>query len=148
MDFNAVLTVRFLNERHMWRHKLHSTHLINAATLPCESRKRWPASTDRTARRQFQATGQPVSQMQDSDVMTSQLPRCEAKWVQHRCFQWGSVPLDADIKGMELPPANILIPLERQLIVLQLCCWQFLFSETLQQTFRPLLSKLSKRWQI
>jgi len=32
-----------------------------------------------------------------------------------------SVPLHSDIKGMELPPANILIPLERQLIALQLC---------------------------
>jgi len=46
---------------------------------------------------------------------------------------------------MELPPANILIPLERQLIALQLCRWQFLYNETLQQTFRRLLSKLSKR---
>jgi len=40
--------------------------------------------------------------------------------VQHTCFQWESVPLRSDIKGMELPPANILIPLERQLIALQL----------------------------
>jgi len=30
------------------------------------------------------------------------------------CIQWGSIPLRSDIKGMELPPANILIPLERQ----------------------------------
>jgi len=43
------------------------------------------------------------------------------------------------------PPANILIPPERQLIALQLCRWQFLYNETLQQTSRPLLSKLSKR---
>ena len=47
-----------------------------------------------------------------------------------------------------LPPANILIPIERQLIALQLCRWQFLYNETLQQTFRPLLSKLSKRRQM
>jgi len=60
----------------------------------------------------------------------------------------GSVPLHSDIKGMELPPANILIPLERQLTALQLCCRQFLYNETLQQTFRPLLSKLSERRQI
>jgi len=39
-------------------------------------------------------------------------------------------------------PANILIPLDRQLIVLQSCRWEFLYNETLQQTFRPLLSKL------
>jgi len=29
-----------------------------------------------------------------------------------------------------------------QLIALQLHCWQFLYNETLQQTSRPLLSKL------
>jgi len=52
--------------------------------------------------------------------MTSRLPRYEAKCVQRRCFQCGSVPLRSDIKGMELPAANILIPLERQLIALEL----------------------------
>ena len=41
--------------------------------------------------------------------------------LQRTSFQWGSVPLRSDIKSMELPPANILIPLERQLIALQLC---------------------------
>jgi len=30
----------------------------------------------------------------------------------------GSVPLRLDIKGTELPPANILIPLDGQLIAL------------------------------
>jgi len=82
---------------------------------------RRPASADRTARRQFQATGQPLSRTQASDAMTSQLPRYEAKCVQRRCFQCGSVPLRSDMKGTELPPDNILIPLERQLIALQLC---------------------------
>jgi len=53
--------------------------------------------------------------------MTSRLPRYEAKCVQRRCFQCGWVPLRSDIKGTELPPANILIPLEKQLIALQLC---------------------------
>ena len=36
---------------------------------------RRPASADRTARRQFQATGQPVSRTQASDAMTSRPPR-------------------------------------------------------------------------
>jgi len=36
--------------------------------------------------------------------MTSWLPRYEAKCVQRRCFQWGSVPLHTDIKRTELPP--------------------------------------------
>jgi len=82
---------------------------------------RRPASADRTARRQFQATGQPVSGTQASDAVTSWLPRYEAKCVQQRCFQCGLVPLHSDIKGTELPLANILIPLKRQLIALQLC---------------------------
>jgi len=69
---------------------------------------RRPASADRTARCQFQATGQPVSQTQASDAMTSRQPRYEAKCVQRRCFKCESVPLHSDIKGTELPTANIL----------------------------------------
>ena len=69
-----------------------------------QPKTRRPASADRTARRQFQATGQPVSRTQASDAMTSRLPRYEAKCVQRRCFQCGSVPLRLDIKGTELPP--------------------------------------------
>ena len=95
------------------------TDSLTAITLLNETRR--PATADRTARRQFQATDQPVSRTQASDATTSRLPRYEAKCVQRRCLQWGSVPLRSDIKGMELPPANILIPLERQLIALQLC---------------------------
>ena len=60
-----------------------------------------------------------------SDAMTSRLPRYEAKCVQRRCFQCGPVPLRSDIKGTQLPPANIFIPLERQLIALQL--WMVLW---------------------
>jgi len=45
------------------------------------STTRRPASADMTAHRQFQATGQPVSQTQASDAMTSQMPRYEAKYV-------------------------------------------------------------------
>ena len=64
---------------------------------------RRPASVDTTARRQFQATGQPVSRTQATDAMTSRLPRYEAKCGQRRCFQWGPVPLRSDMKGTELP---------------------------------------------
>ena len=49
--------------------------------------------------------------------------------------------------GRGHPPANILIPLERQLTALQLCRRQFLYNETLQQTSRPLLSKLYERFR-
>jgi len=106
------------------RHRQHIQCTVQAMQVtlvfPTVPTRR-PASADRTARRQFQATGQPVSRTQASDAVTSRLPRYEAKCVQRRCFQWGSVPLSSDIKGTELPPVNILIPLERQLIVLQLC---------------------------
>jgi len=92
------------------------------SSLICrEAKTRRPVSADRIACRQFQATGQPVSQRQDSDAMTSRLPRYEAKCVQCRCFQWGSIPLRSDIKGTELPPANTLTPLERQLTAIQPC---------------------------
>ena len=109
---------------------------------------RRPASADRTVRRQFQATSQPVSRTQASDAMTTRLPRYEAKCVQRRCFQCGSVSLRSDVNGKELPLANILIPLERQLTALQLCSGQFLYNKTLPQTFCPVLLKLSKRQQI
>ena len=87
--------------------------LLTERTISYQYCTRRPASADRTARRQFQATGQPVNRTQASDAMTSRLPRYEAKCVQRRCFQCGSVPLRSDIKGTdstELPPANILIP--------------------------------------
>jgi len=98
---------------------------------------RRPASADRTASRQFQATGHPVSRTHDRDAMTSRLPHYEAKCVQHRCFQCGSVPLRSDIKGTELPSANrpILIPLERQLIALQLCRWLFYITKFCSRLF-------------
>jgi len=57
-------------------------------------------------------------------------------------------PFAFGYQGNKATPANILIPPERQLIALELCRWEFLYNETLQQTFRPLLSKLSKRRQI
>ena len=56
-----------------------------------ELKTRRPASADRTARRQFQTTGQLVSRTQTSDAMTSRLPRYETKCVQCGCFQSGSV---------------------------------------------------------
>jgi len=36
-NFNAVFTVRFRKEQHMWWHEFHPPHLINVATLPCYS---------------------------------------------------------------------------------------------------------------
>jgi len=47
-------------------------------------------------------------------------------------FRRGWVNLSQDFRGR--PLADILIPLERQLIALQLCRRQFLYSETLQQS--------------
>jgi len=47
-------------------------------------------------------TSQPVSRTQASDA-SGRLARYEAKCVQRMHFQSGSVPLRADVKGMELP---------------------------------------------
>jgi len=138
---NRKLLGGFLSNLHCIQRRISRNFWATVCT-------RRPESNDRTARRQFQATGQPMSWTQASDAMTSRLPRYEAKRVQRRCFQCGSVPLCSDIKGTELPAANILIAFERQLIALRLCRWQFLYNETLQQTFRLLLSKLCKRRQI
>jgi len=117
--------ISFIRRGMLYSRCVRSSMLHESETWPVRKDKR-PASPDRTARRQFQATGQPVSRTQAGDAMTSRLPRYEAKYVQRRCFQWGSVPLRSDIKGTELPPANILIPLERQLIALQFCRGEFL----------------------
>ena len=38
IDINAVFNVRINDERYMWRYELHPPHLINVATLSCESR--------------------------------------------------------------------------------------------------------------
>jgi len=73
----------------------------------------------------------------------------QRKMCQNSLPSGGGRSLGARISGGRgCPPANILIPLERQFIALQLCCWQFLYNETLQQTYRPVLSTLSKRRQI
>ena len=55
--------------------------------------------------------------MQASDTLTSQLLHYEAKCVQRRFFQCGLVPLRSGIKGMELPPANIIELLFLSLVV-------------------------------
>jgi len=57
-------------------------------------------------------------------------------------------PFALRYQGNGATSCHILASFERQLIALQLCRWQFSYNETLQQTFRPLLSKLSERRQI
>ena len=61
----------------------------------------------------------------------------ESNMVQNSLPSGGGMSLGARISGGSgRPRDNILIPLERQLIALQLCRWHFLYNETLQQTFR------------
>ena len=43
--------------------------------------------------------------------------------------------------------AKMSIPFDRQLIVLQLCCWKFLDNETLQQTFNAFCQNSCKKRQ-
>jgi len=99
-------------------------HIPNfTAKLISRMSTRRPASGDRTARRQLQATGQPVSRTQANDAMTSRLSSYETKCVQRRCFQCGQRvdPFAFSYQGNGATPANILMPLERQLNALQLC---------------------------
>ena len=74
--------------------------------LSSEVRTRRPASADRKARRQFQATGQPVTRTQASDAMTSRLPRYEANCVQRRCLQWGVGPFAFRYQGNRATPCQ------------------------------------------
>jgi len=93
-------------------------------------------------------------------LLANQWAECRlvTQW-RHNSALWGEVcatevlpmrvsPFAFRYQGNGATPANILIPLERQLIVLQLYRWQFLYNETLQETFHPLFSKLSRRRQI
>jgi len=126
---------------------------------------RRPASADRTARRQFQATGQPVRRTQANDTMTTRLPRYDAKCVQRRCFQCGSIPLRSDAKGTEIFPANILIPLERHywlrynfaaesFYIMNLCsrlfvlCCRHCPKDDKFRYFIPILRKLGAAWNL
>jgi len=57
----------------------------------------------------------------------------QGKICQNSLPSGGGRSLGAKISGGRgRPPANILIPLERQLIALQLCRREFLYNETLQ----------------
>jgi len=105
-----------------------------------------------------------VSRTQASDALTSRLPRYEAKCVQRRCFQCDSVPLHWDIKGTELPPANILMPLERHWLRYNLAADSFYVMKrfstlyvlycrdcTKDDKFRyiiPILRKLGAAWNL
>jgi len=114
----------------------------NSHTHRKNARTRRPASADRTVRRQFQATGQPVSRTHASDAMTSRLPRYEASATQVLPMRVG--PFAFQYQGNGDTASQYTVTTDRQLTALQLCRWEFLYNETFQQTFRPLLSKLSK----
>jgi len=59
----------------------------------------------------------------------------EGKMCQNSLPSGGGRSLGAKVSGGKgRPPANILIPLERQLIALQLCREKILYNETLPQT--------------
>ena len=103
---------------------------------------RRPASAVRTARRQFQATGKPVRRTQASDAMASRLPRYEAKCVQRRCFQYGSV-FAFRYQGNGATPCQYIDTTRKAIdCATTLPLRVYLYNEILQETFRPLLSKL------
>jgi len=104
---------------------------------------RRPASAERTARRQFQATGPPVSRTQASGAMTSRLPPYEAKCVQRRCFQWGR-SLCVQISSEQSYPLPIYYTTRKAIDCATALPLTFLYKQTLQQTFPPLMSKFPK----
>jgi len=113
----------------------------------CKTRR--PASSDRSARRQFQATGQPVSWMQASDAMTSLLPSYEAKCVQHMMVLPMRVgPFAFKYQGNGATPCQYLDTTQKAIDCATTLPREFLCNETLQQTFRPVLSKLPNSPQI
>ena len=81
----------------------HKTELCNK-----KASIRW-----QSARHQFQATGQPVSQTQAAALW--------GKVCATQVLPMGVGPFAFKYQGNGGTPANILIPLERQLIALQLC---------------------------
>jgi len=68
------------------------------------------------------------------------LRRFKAKCVKARYLQEGVGQFEPRFQGEGSSSANILIPLDRQLIALQLCRWQLLYNETMQLI--PILRKL------
>ena len=89
-------------------HSLGLCYKHNAPVSCIPERTRRPASADRTACRQFQATGQPLSRTQASDAMMSRLPRYEVKCVQRRWVLPMRVgPFAFRYQGNGATPANI-----------------------------------------
>jgi len=51
--------------------------------------------------------------------------------VKRASFLLGPVPLGPNFTGTGSSAAKMLMPFDRELIALQLCCWKFLDNETL-----------------
>ena len=95
---------------------------------------RRPASADRIARRQFQATGQPVSRTQASDAT--------------QVLSIGVSPFAFRYQGKGATPCQYIDTTRKAIDCATTVPQTVLYNETLQQTFRLVLSKLSKRRQI
>jgi len=61
------------------------------------------------------------------DIITRR-PASADSTARRHVLPMGVCPFPFRYQGNWATPASILIPLERQLIALQLCCWQFLWS--------------------
>ena len=82
--------------------------------------------------------------MQANDTMTSRLPRYEAKCVQRRCFQWGSVPLHSDI-GNGATPCQYIDATRKAIDCATTLLLTALYNETLQQTFRSFIVEIVQK---
>jgi len=82
-----------------------------------------------------------VSRTQASDA-SGRLPRYEAKCVKRTRFQWGSVPLRADIKETELPLPKIIDTTRKAIDCATTLPLTVLYNETLQQNFSSFIVEI------
>ena len=105
------------------------------------------ASADRTARRQFQATGQPVSRTQAMRRSVCNAGASNAGSTPPLTQLYCRNTFAFRYQGNGATPCQY-IDTTRKAIDCAMSLRVFLYNDTLQQTFRPLLSKLSKIRQI
>jgi len=96
----------------------------------------------------FRATGQPVSWTQASDAMASRLAALWGEVCATQMLPTGVGPFAFRYQGNAATSANILIPLERQLIALQLCRWQIYIMKLCSKRFFLYCRNLYERRQI
>ena len=118
----------------LWVVQTHSQQIQDGGLLPeWKIKTTRSASAVRTARHQFQATGQPVSWTQASDAMTSPLLSYEAKCVQRtKVLPMRVGPFEFRYQENGATPRQIYwYHSKGNWVRYNFCRWQFLYNETL-----------------